>query len=248
VSVGWGTSYIKDSSKIADVSNVSYDEDKNKNKNFIGTSVSWLSSYSKDKVDTSVKDKIQKEAEKYSKSTNKLISWNTWVWTITSLVNVTKKYNGIKNVFILKWQNLSISTIPNTISWPRTYIIEEGDLIINGNLDYKDNIAFVVKWGNIIIKDTVTELDGVYISIEKLWVGWSIKWSWVSTNEKLLVNGSLYGDISSLVDERTYVKSSSNGQLNVGTIVSFASWLFRKPAPLVSQFIEEYMDSQKIAR
>ncbi len=250
VTTGWGTSYVKDSSKIADVSNVSYDENKNDNKNFVGTSVSWLSSYSKDKVDTSVKDKIQAEATKYSSgSINKVISWNTWIWTISSLSSITKSYNGIKNVFLLKWQNLSISGIPTTIKWARTYIIEDGDLIINGNLKYSENIAFVVKGGNIFIDNAVTGLDGIYITIKKSWVWGNIEWKTIeTTNNKLIVNGSLYWVIEDLINKRTYIKNESDGQLNVGTIISFASSIFRSPAPLVSQFIEEYIQSEKIAK
>jgi putative N-acetylmannosamine-6-phosphate epimerase len=67
---------MKDTSKISDVSKVSSGIlDEKNNKNFVGTSVSGLSSYSKDSVDTSIKDKIQAEATKYSSgSINKVIS------------------------------------------------------------------------------------------------------------------------------------------------------------------------------
>lgn len=68
-----------------------------------------------------------------------------------------------------------------------------------------------------------------------------------STNTVLTVDGSLYGDISDLSLKRTYIRDTGS-QISVGTIVSFASGLFRRPAPLVSQFIEEYMQSEKIAK
>jgi hypothetical protein len=64
----------------------------------------------------------------------------------------------------------------------------------------------------------------------------------------LKVKGSLYGDITDLVASRTYVKENPNGQINVWTIVSFGSSLFRKPAPLTWQFIWEYLNSEKIAK
>jgi hypothetical protein len=62
-----------------------------------------------------------------------------------------------------------------------------------------------------------------------------------------VVNGSLYGDITELIDDRYYI-SNDGGMLSVGTIVSFGSKLFSKPAPLVTQFIGEYLQAQKIAR
>jgi hypothetical protein len=35
--------------------------------------------------------------------------------------------------------------MPSYITGPRTYIIENGDLIIDKNIEYADNIGFVVK-------------------------------------------------------------------------------------------------------
>jgi hypothetical protein len=57
----------------------------------------------------------------------------------------------------------------------------------------------------------------------------------------------LYGNINGLVDKRVYINEGENGQINVGTIVSFGSRLFRRPAPLTSQFIDDYIESQKVA-
>ena len=54
-----------------------------------------------------------------------------------------------------------------------------------------------------------------------------------STTNRLVINGSLYGDNSDLISKRTYVKSANDGQINVGTIVSFGSSFFRDPAPLL---------------
>jgi hypothetical protein len=40
-----------------------------------------------------------------------------------------------------------------------------------GDLKYADNIAFVVKGGNIVIDNNVKEMNGVFISIPKAGVG-----------------------------------------------------------------------------
>ena len=58
----------------------------------------------------------------------------------------------------------------------------------------------------------------------------------------------MYGDISELTENRTYMKLNSNGQVDVWTIVSYGSSVFRKPAPLVSSFIDEYIKATKVAK
>lgn len=65
--------------------------------------------------------------------------------------------------------------------------------------------------------------------------------------KQLEVNGALHGNISQLVNNRYYI-DSSRSQIGVGTIVSFGSSIFSKPAPLTNQFIGEYLESQKIAQ
>jgi len=131
-------------------------------------------------------------------------------------------------------------------NWSKTYIIENWDLIISANIDYDDNIAFVVKWWNIRIEPSVNKIDGVYITIPKSWVWWEFTW-WSETDTILKVNGSLYGKIDHLVSTRTYVKNTGS-KISVWTIVSFGSSIFRKPAPLTWQFIWEYLESEKMAR
>ncbi|USN58062.1 MAG: hypothetical protein H6767_07060 [Candidatus Peribacteria bacterium] len=86
---------------------------------------------------------------------------------VSSLANITENYNGIENVFILKGQSANISSIPSSITGPRTYIIEDGDLVISGNLVYDGNIAFIIKGGNVRIDNSVTQIDAVLVVMEK---------------------------------------------------------------------------------
>ena len=107
------------------------------------------------------------------------------------------------------------------------------DVKIERDLITDTNIAFVVKGGSIIIDKDVTKLAGTYISIPVNGVGGKIL-SNGETDKQLVITGSVYGDIAELVNARTYIaKSSSSGMLGVGTIVSFGSSIFHKPAPLV---------------
>lgn len=140
-----------------------------------------------------------------------------------------------------------IDSIPAGLRGAITYIVDGGDLVINGNLLYSENIAFVVKGGNIRINEDVTKITGTYITIPVDGAGGKIIAE--ESDKQLVVVGSLYGNISELVGNRTYVdNNSTKGVINVGTIVSFGSSLFKKPAPLVGQFISEYVATQKVAQ
>jgi hypothetical protein len=136
----------------------------------------------------------------------------------------------------------------SSLSEATTFIVEWGNLVIPKDIkDIDENIAFVVKGWDIVISSSVKHLDGTYIAIP-VWTKWGSITSTADTEAQLVVNGSLYGDISQLVNSRYYVSSKDNKLLSVGTIVSFGSRIFHKPAPLVSQFIWEYLNTTKVAK
>jgi cysteine-rich repeat protein len=254
VATVWGwTSYLKDTSSVWNISDVANNWKLNpkNNKNFVWVWVStWdISSYTNDVKDSKSVKIIEKLTEKYSKSIKK-VSDTDWtiVWNTSSLSDF-KNYNWIKNVYILKNKNFVVdSSIFNGITGSRTYIIENWNLKINKNIVYSDNIAFVVKWWNILIHKDVTNIDWTYVTIAKDTTGWKFQWTWWTSLKILNVNGSLYWNISNLVVNRTYVKQNSSNQIDVWTIVSFGSKLFRKPSPLISTFIDEYLQSEKISK
>jgi hypothetical protein len=53
--------------------------------------------------------------------------------------------------------------------------------------------------------------------------------------------------MNALLEKRTFIKNTNN-TISVGTIVSFGSNVFRKPAPLTSKFISDYLEAQKTAQ
>ena len=196
---------------------------------------------------------------------------DVWVWTQSSSANTTddtqivedaseyntdsniidtttstsfEKYNGLDNVFI-KSGDTNISDIMDnyTIDKPMTFIIDNWDLTIDENVYASHNIAFVVKNGNIIVDNSVIEIKWTYIV---LW-NWKIKSDWTNTDNVLTVKGSLYGNIDDLVTHRTNVKEQ-NGELTFGTVVSFGSSVFQKPAPMVTSFVNDYLKTNKVAR
>lgn len=246
---GW-TSYIWKGSNISNISDIAeWVVDPNQNKNFIWV---WISSgdssYSNDITDTWSITSIEWEWSIYSDNLNQNseVAW-TALWD-TTLLSKFENYNWISNVFILRNTNFIIdSNMFSLLNWARTYVIENWDLKINSNINYTDNIAFVVKWWNIIIDKTVSSINWTYITIIKDWIWWNFLWGGTTT-DILVINWSLYWNINDLISTRTYVKQNSFNQIDVWTIVSFGSSLFRKSAPLLSTFINEYLQSDKIAK
>jgi hypothetical protein len=245
---GWGTSYVWN---IWNLSNVSTDGNwvvsADKNKNFVWASIGWLSSYSKwvNVVDSDVVDDKNNVESSFSGSfDNSNTNWGN--------------YNWIDNVYIRDGDFiLSDITIPFTNDWiSKTYIINNWDLYINDDIDYSGNIAFIVKWWDILIDKSVLKIEGTYISMPKSnWLWWLVKWYDQSVDNKpktinvLQIKWSIYWNINHLLATRTYIKNNKTTWLiDVGTIVSFGSSVFRKPAPLTAKFIAKYLESQKVAQ
>jgi hypothetical protein len=254
VATTWGgTSYLASSNSVWNITDISNNWNLNpsKNKNFVWVWVSWwnISSYSKDINDTNSVNTIAWEGNQYENNISNITNTSGVALGDTTSLSDFNKYNWNENVFILKESNFIINTdVLNWLSWARTYIVENWNLVINTDINYNDNIAFVVKWWNILINKSVDSIDWTYITIVKDSNGWKFKWTWWDTLNRLLVNGSLYWNIDDLISHRTYVKQNSFNQIDVWTIVSFGSSLFRKTAPLLSTFIDEYQNTKKIAQ
>jgi len=93
--------------------------------------------------------------------------------------------------------NLNISSV-------KTIVVENGNLIINKNIRYADatsSFAWIVKNGDIIIADTVQEIAGVFVTLNGI-----IKSNGTGTPNRLMVDGSLYGNTSDLVTHRSFVR------------------------------------------
>ena len=251
VTTGWGTSYVRSVNKVSDINKVAnwvVDPTKvDDNKNFVWTSVSDLTSYSDNTTNTTIVDKVENTWDDYNSNVWDAVDNTAPATTeIKTSLSDFESYNWMKDVFVLKSKNFKInSDLFSSISGPRTYIIENGDLYINKDIVYNDNIAFVVKWGDIFIDSSVKRIDWTYITLKQWTNWWNIKSA--QSTDTLVVNWSLYWNIDDLVSNRVKVEEN-NWNLSVWTVVSFGSSLFRKPAPLVSQFIAEYLEQQKVAQ
>lgn len=127
-----------------------------------------------------------------------------------------------------------------SLSGVKTIIIENGNLIIENDMVYastKDSFAFIVKNGDIIIRKNVTKLVGVYVT---LGAGKKIMGDGATTN-RLTIDGSLYGDTSGLVVDRTYVRGQDDySALNVGVVVNYSNRAIISPPPFLSRFLNQY--------
>lgn len=128
----------------------------------------------------------------------------------------------------------------------KTVIVENGNLIINKDIRYADktsSFAFIVKQGNIIIADSVKNIAGVYVTLAG-----AIQSNGVSTPNRLTVDGSLYGNTSDLVKNRSYVRGQMDyTALNVGVIVNYSNRAIMYPPPSLSRFLDQY-SMQRVAR
>lgn len=211
----------------------------NVNKNLILTSmwISPLSSYVKKTSDNNV---VLESKEEWNKDLNNFSIFSTSLW-ISSINHLpTSSYNWFNNVFIHKWDVVLNSQ--NITWWNKTYVIEDWNLIINGNINSSDSILFVVKNWDIIINKLVTEIDAIIINI---W--WEIKGDWGYTLDRLVINWALYGNVGDLLSRRTYIKDRG-AYIDVWTVVNFTSKIFSSPPPLLSKFLWEYSNSEKIPR
>lgn len=238
--IGWWASLL-DGTKFSDVSQLSRDMwplNPNLNKNLILTSlwVNPLSSYTKSVTDA---DLVQKSKDDGITD----LSGFTKSFSTGSVQNIhtlpTQKYNGFDTIFTHIW-NVHLDT-QNILWGNKTYIIEKGDLYINGNITSDDNILFVVKNGNIVIKNTVTQIDAIIINL------WGSIQSDTQTTTRLVVNGALYWDVGDLLAKRTYIKDRGE-YIDVWTNVNFTSKVFSSPPPLLSKFLWEYMEGNKIPK
>ena len=268
ITVWWWTSYVKDTSNIANITEladtanwISWAD----NKNFVWAWVTDdISSYSKNVSDPASMTRIVAEND-YNSDINR-VTKNYWSET-TVYANLGDfiNYHWLENIFYVKDKNFEISWTTFTSSdVARTYIIENWNLTITSDFeehDYSGNIAFVVKWWDIIINNNVKNIKWIYISIKEetatswIYVWWNIKWSLQTssvlptTMNILRVNGALYWDVTTLVSQRIYILPNPMSWLiEVWTVVNFWSNNFRKPAPLVWKFIWDYLDAQKEAR
>lgn len=148
-----------------------------------------------------------------------------------------------QKVYHIKGGDLRVDYSDFTLSdgqGAKTFIVENGDLIINNNINYggcnkvapevcnvRDiaSLAFIVLNGNIYVDPTVTTLSGVFF-VQKgvnaqngLLVSGSEQSPNQYSEDPLTVYGSIYGDIQPLFEQRYY--SGDAAQEDSGILIRF---------------------------
>jgi len=241
---GWGASLLK-WNNLSDVSNLSTEENKSKNKNLILTSI-WDKALSSYVYKTDNKEIIKISIDEWNKDLKKLNTLQSNSNKILKNWLPDKSFNWLENIFIHNW-DVNLDTFNSSwINKNTTYIIQNWNLTINTDIKINKNILFVVKWGNIIINSNVKQIDAILITIWENNVWWNIN-SDKDTNDQLNINWALYWNISWLLSNRTYIKSEWE-YIKVGTNVNFSSKIFANPPPLLSKFLQDYLNVQKEAK
>lgn len=173
------------------------------------------------------------------------------IYTVTSLVSELEidsksiPLSDAVNIRVFKDGDVSIDGNLD-LTGVKTVIVENGNLIINSDIRYNDSVssfAWIIKNGNIIVADTVQEIAGVYVTLAG-----SITSNNMSTPNRLIVDGSLYGNTSDLVNNRSYVRGQVDyTALNVGVVVNYSNRSIMYPPPFLARFLEQY-SLQRVAR
>ncbi len=165
----------------------------------------------------------------------------------------TASPNSDFQIYKLKNGNLTIDAYtPPVTKGARTYVIENGDLIINGNIAYDETgydltsikeipvIAFIVINGNIKIAPGIEHLSGIFVSLKGEGIGarasGKIMSSSGNSDKTMRIDGTVYGDIEPLFASRSYV---GNARLGQGTIViNYDGRLFYNMPPGLKEVLE----------
>ena len=155
------------------------------------------------------------------------------------------------SVRILKKWNLVIWNPFSTfkLSWVKTIIVEEWDLVINSDTEYMwsdDSFAFIVKNWNIYVSKSVTKISWVFMALgEGKWKIMSSDWA---TSKQLSVIWSLYWDTSPIVASRTFIRwSTAYTSLSTWITINYSNRALKNPPPMLTYFVKQY-NEKKVAK
>lgn len=167
------------------------------------------------------------------------------VYDANGLTNQGLAFGDNTNVRVFPSGDVSIDQLIR-LSGTKTIIIENGDLLVNKNVEYANvdaSWAFIVKNGNVRIAKDVTRLSGVIVTMNGRLMA-----DGQYSPKQLVIEGNVYGDASDLIDKRTYVEGRSNDtSLSVGVVINYSNRVIKSTPPLLSDFLEGFK-LHKVAR
>jgi len=170
---------------------------------------------------------------------------STDIVSVSDLVSKSVPFGDNESVRVFKNGDVFISGNIDLLG-VKTIIVENGNLVINNDIRYADktsSFAWIVKNGNVIITNTVQNIAGAYMTF----VG-DIMSNGISTSNRLAVDGSLYGNTSDLVNNRSYIRGQTDSTaLNVGVVINYSNRAIVYPPPFFARFLDQY-SLQRVAK
>ncbi len=187
-----------------------------------------------------------KNLSKYNNSKENDIYLANKEQNTSKIINVgstqLKTHDYGSNVYFIKnTQSLKISDLKISSEFDKstTFILEEGDLLIDENFRTTGNkfFAFIVRKGNILIDPSVDNINGIFIA-EKgkvKSINISTKTAEISSR-KLKVSGSLIGNLRHLLSFRKFI-GTSDAKLEPSISVNFDIRLLEATPPILERFL-----------
>lgn len=158
--------------------------------------------------------------------------------------------NPSQNVYRITDADLVFELNEKVPAGAYTFIVEGHDLYINRNILYDDtnvdfsnlkeipSIAFIVIGGNVHIDNNVEDIVGVYYIQEDpiTGVGGEMTGDWTDPFTSLTIYGSVYGNINTLLGQRTFAGPANYDHGNV--VLRYDERIFLNTPP----GLEEYVD------
>ncbi len=123
-----------------------------------------------------------------------------------------------------------------------TLVVDNADLVIGGNITYAPtadfrnipSIAFIVNGGNVLVKNNVRTMSGVYYTDQNIDTLGGAQRSAVTDSLEIL--GSVYGNIQPLLDKANYVGSPSED--GGGVTIRYDERILLNTPPLLSEVVD----------
>jgi len=173
--------------------------------------------------------------------------------SFNDLENISDSYltNPSQNVYHFSGVDVVFDLDSGVPSGAYTFIIENADLRIRDDITYDDSthtftdleaipsIAFIVLGGDVYVENDpayVTDMVGVYYIQEIDGVGGNMDGDWTDPFTTLTIYGSVYGNINSLLGQRTFAGPANYSHGNV--VLRYDERIFLNTPPGLEQYID----------
>ncbi|MBP9718716.1 peptidoglycan-binding protein [Candidatus Gracilibacteria bacterium] len=177
-------------------------------------------------------------------------------------ITLTEDRAETNGIFKYITGDVHLNSFNEKLEGARTYIIEDGDLYIDSNVEFAEaeingssfrNVpaaAFIVINGSIKVDPTVTRLDGIYVAIRGPGSS-DIHDGELNCSRSngaavpLAFDGAVYGNIEPLF--RCRAAAAGNAQQGIAPIsINFGAWIYYNMPPILKDLVE--VQQEQVAR